>query len=62
VPIYEYNCTNCTKLTESLEPMDTKSITCECGKTANRIISSFSWKFADHKDGKWCGDTSKIKW
>lgn len=45
MPIYEYRCTKCQKITEKICNSSTKEIPCsECGSTTTRIVSIFSGK------------------
>ena len=55
MPMYEYKCSHCGKTTEKIQPFDAeKTLRCECGKTAKRIVSrnSFALKgkgwYKDH--------------
>ena len=55
MPMYEYQCTVCTYITEELNPIDRTTIQCpECDNTAERMVSlsSFALKGTGwYKDG-----------
>jgi len=55
MPMYEYQCTVCTNITEELNPIDKTTIQCPaCNNTAERIVSlsSFALKGSGwYKDG-----------
>ncbi|MCK4621975.1 MAG: zinc ribbon domain-containing protein [Desulfuromonadales bacterium] len=45
MPIYEYRCFNCEKVTEKISSVKLKEINCpDCGARAERIVSIFSGK------------------
>lgn len=47
MPFYEYQCKICEKVSQKWEPSIKdmkKEIQCECGRTANKIISNSSFK------------------
>lgn len=53
MPIYNYKCPVCKKEYESFEKMDTKTITCTCGKQAKKIPSLSNFHL---KGGGWAKD------
>lgn len=61
MPIYDYECDNCHKVTESIQKTDTLALECpDCGFMAHRIMTKPpTWKFAEIKNGMWVGDTAK---
>lgn len=45
MPIYEYSCNQCNKVTEKISNSTQKNIQCpDCGGHADRIVSIFSGK------------------
>lgn len=49
MPIYEYQCTNCEKITEKITSSANKEINCPaCGAKAKRIVSIFSGQSDSH--------------
>jgi len=45
MPVYEYQCIKCNKIFEKFQNIKNikKTITCECGSTAKKIISNTSF-------------------
>lgn len=51
MPLYEYECRACGHLTEKLVSMSQEKYVCDvCGKTADRVISSTTFRL---KGGGW---------
>ena len=53
MPIYEYKCNDCGKVTEEMYSNykeSSKTIHCQCGGKANRIISHYSFKVWHYDD------------
>jgi putative FmdB family regulatory protein len=61
MPIYEFKCKKCRKVTELIRHVDDcpEKIKCSCGKTAKRIIST---RGAVHTDGdvKWIPSARQV--
>lgn len=53
MPIYNYKCPSCKKEYEVFEKMGTKTITCTCGKQANKVPSLSNFHL---KGGGWAKD------
>lgn len=53
MPCYEYQCKSCNKILQkwmSMKDMQ-KSVKCDCGKTAKKIISRSSFKINGFNEG-----------
>ncbi len=68
MPIFDYECQCCHNVTERVVKSSDDIVTCElclvnlntefkCDKV---YLKPPTWKFADMKDGKWNGDSSKM--
>jgi putative FmdB family regulatory protein len=54
MPLYEFECTSCKRVTESIEKMDVSGIVCPvCESLACKVISSPSFHL---KDGGWASE------
>lgn len=54
MPVYEFECESCGRVTEELVRMDTKSIKCpECAHKAKKIMSICGFEL---KGGGWYAD------
>jgi putative FmdB family regulatory protein len=40
MPLYDYYCKDCNKKVETLEPIGTDPLICECGKSMERLIGA----------------------
>ncbi len=58
MPMFDFQCTICHSVTESLEKSDVQSISCVvCGWTAQKtILKAPTWHFAEMQGGKWAGN------
>jgi len=43
MPLYEFECPSCRTVTESLQKMETETISCQCGSIASRKLSKGSF-------------------
>ena len=62
MPIYEYKCKNCRKVTEKFSNVsDSKDkIKCTCGKMAKRILSRGGIQCDSVNDVKWLPSACKV--
>lgn len=52
MPIYDYECADCGRITEAFAGLDDTEMVCVCGETARRIISVCG-QYVGNQDASW---------